>query len=90
MSEEKIRYKIYNKEMLAVIRAIEEWQSMLIELQNTSFLTVTNHQTLKYFTTKHLLNARQTRWADILADYHFKITYCSNTANIIINALTHK
>ena len=32
MSKEKIRYKIHNKEMLAVIRAIEKWQSMLINL----------------------------------------------------------
>ena len=32
MSEEKMRYKIYNKEMLAIIKAIEEWWNMLIDL----------------------------------------------------------
>ena len=43
MSEEKMRYKIHDKEMLVIIRAIEEWWSMLIKLQNTSFLIITDH-----------------------------------------------
>ena len=32
MSEEEIRYEIYKKEILAIIRVIEEWQSILIKL----------------------------------------------------------
>ena len=31
MLEEKIRYEIHNKEILAVVRAIEEWWSILID-----------------------------------------------------------
>ena len=32
MSEEKMRYEIYDKEMLIIVRAIEEWWSILIDL----------------------------------------------------------
>ena len=63
---------------------------MLIELQNIPFLAVIDHRALKYFITKRLLNARQAKWADILTDYHFKITYRSGTANVIADALTRK
>ena len=75
MATEEICYEIYDKEMLAVMRGLTEWRPLLIGLQNTPFLTVTNYQALEYFTTKQLLNPRQARWADQLTDYHMKITY---------------
>ena len=32
MSPEEMRYKIHDKEMLAVVRALQEWQGMLLGL----------------------------------------------------------
>ena len=75
MATEEMRYEIHDKEMLAVMRGLTEWRPLLISLQNTPFLTITDHQALEYFTTKWLLNPRQARWADQLANYHMKITY---------------
>ena len=63
---------------------------MLLGLQAVLFVAITDHRALKYFTTKQLLNPRQARWANIVADYNFKITYCSGTANIVADALTRK
>ena len=63
---------------------------MLLDLQAVLFVAITDHCTLKYFITKQLLNSQQARWADIVADYNFKITYCSGTANIVADALTRK
>ena len=63
---------------------------MLLGLQAVPFVTITDHCTLKYFTTKQLLNPQQARWADIVADYNFKITYCPGTVNIVADALTRK
>ena len=54
------------------------------------FLAVTDHRALEYFTTKRLLNPRQARWADILADYNFRITYRPGAANVVADALTRK
>ena len=63
---------------------------MLLDLQAVPFVAITDHCALKYFTTKQLLNPRQARWADIVADYNFKITYCSGTVNVVADALTRK
>ncbi len=63
---------------------------MLLSLQAVLFVAITDHCTLKYFITKQLLNSQQARWAIIVADYNFKITYCLETANIVTDALTRK
>jgi hypothetical protein len=40
-------YEIYDKKMLAIIRALEEWDT---ELKNISFFRIrTDHKNLKYF-----------------------------------------
>ena len=63
---------------------------MLLDLQAVSFVAITDHCALKYFITKWLLNSQQTKWADIVTDYNFKIIYHSGTINIIADALTRK
>ena len=52
MSSEEMHYKIHNKEMLAVIRALQKWQDMLLNLQAVSFIAITDHCALKYFIIK--------------------------------------
>ena len=58
MNPEEMRYEIHDKEMLAVMRGLAEWRPLLIGLQNTPFLAITDHRALEYFTTKRLLNPR--------------------------------
>src|SRR5579871_3583881 len=85
---EEIRYEIHDKEMLAVMRGLAEWRPLLIGLQNTPFLAITDHRALEYFTTKRLLNSRQARWADQLAEYQVKITYRPGSINTIADILS--
>jgi hypothetical protein len=42
-----------------------------------------------FLTTKEL-NQRQVRWAEILAEYYFKIKYVKGTDNIRADALNKK
>jgi hypothetical protein len=44
----KCNYKIYNKELLAIINALEQWR---LELKGTELLiqVLTNYKALKYF-----------------------------------------
>ena len=58
MSSEKMHYKIHNKEMLAVIRALQKWWNMLLNLQAISFIAITDYWALKYFIIKQLLNSQ--------------------------------
>jgi len=51
-------YKIHNKEMLAIIHALEEWRYFL---EGVTYLVEiwTNHKNLEYFMMAKKLNHRQ-------------------------------
>jgi hypothetical protein len=58
----EINYKIYDKELLAVIDSFKVWRYYLeIVLYTTMVFKV--HQNLEYFITTKVLNQRQGCWA---------------------------
>ena len=63
-------YKIYNKELLAVVKAITKWRQYLLDTTE-KFEVWTDHENLKYFHEPHKLNERQVRWYLKLQDYDF-------------------
>src|SRR5271168_218946 len=67
-------YDIYDKELLAVIRAFKEWRHWL-EGTLKPVLLVTDHKNLEYFMTTKTLTKRQSRWAVFLSEFHFVIRY---------------
>jgi transposase InsO family protein len=89
MDEHEMNYDIHDKEMLAVITALREWRSELVCLPEP-FLIVTDHKALEYFQVKRTLNARQARWCDVLADYHYRITYRPGKLNAVADGLSRK
>ena len=87
MSAAECNYEIHDKEMLAIIRALQEWRAELTSTK-TKFRIHSDHEALKYFMTKRMLNARQARWAEFIADYDFKITHTPGRSNGKADALT--
>ena len=78
----ELNYFIHDKELLAIVRALEEWEPELLSLQEP-FVVVADHRALEYFMTKQKLNARQARRAEYLSRFNFMITYrpgCENRA----------
>lgn len=67
-------YPIYDKELLAIRAAFEEWRHFLL---GSAFpvQVCTDHRNLEYFKTSRKLNARQARWAQFFADFDFVIQY---------------
>ena len=63
-------YEIHDKEMLAIIRALEEWRHHL-EGAPHQFDVWTDHKNLEYFMTAKKLNHRQARWSLYLARFDF-------------------
>ena len=63
-------YEIHDKEMLAIICALEEWRHFL---EGATHLVEiwTNHKNLEYFMTAKKLNRRQARWSLHLARFDF-------------------
>lgn len=70
----ELNYEIHDKELLAIVWAFKRWRSMLLSAKH-SVNVLTDHQALTYFMTNKQLNRRQVRWAEVLADYDFVITY---------------
>ena len=52
-------YEIHDKELLAVIRGLEEWDAELRSVEK--FKVVTDHKNLEYFMKPRMLNERQVR-----------------------------
>ena len=67
-------YKIHDKEMLAIIRAMEEWRQFL-EGAEHRFEVWTDHKKLEYFMTAKKLNRQQAHWSLFLARFDFLLPH---------------
>jgi len=70
LSSVERNYEIHDKEMLAIIRTLEEWRHFL---EGATHLVEiwTDHKNLEYFMTAKKLNRRQARWSLHLARFDF-------------------
>jgi len=82
-------YEIHDKEMLAIIRALEEWRHFLEGAQHPVEIW-TDHKNLEYFMTAKKLNCHQARWSLYLAHFDFKLTYCPGCCMGKPNALSRR
>ena len=53
-------YKIYDKELLAIVESIIKWRQYLLDAIERSKVWI-DHENLKYFQELHKLNRRQAR-----------------------------
>ena len=86
-SPAECNYEIYDKEMLAIIRCLEEWDA---ELRSVKFEIRTDHKNLEYFMTVKKLTERQIRWSLILSKYDFVINYITGKSNERADALSKR
>lgn len=82
-------YAIHDKELLAIIRAFEQWRAELEGLAQP-LKVYSDHKALEYFMTTKNLSARQARWAELLSRYHFTIMYWPGQSNQKADALTRR
>ncbi len=73
-------YEIYDKELLAIMLALNEWRHYLMGAAQ-DFEIWTDHQNLQYFRKPQKLNWWQARWVTELAEYHFSLHHKPGTAN---------
>ena len=67
-------YEIHNKEMLTIIRALEEWRHFLEGARHPVEIW-TDHKNLEYFMMAKKLNHRQAQWSLYLACFDFKLVH---------------
>jgi len=88
-SPAECNYDIYDKELMAIIKALEEWRP---ECEGAAYplQLITDHKNLEYFMTKKLLNRRQARWSEFLTRFDYEIVYRPGKSNGKADALTRR
>ena len=74
LSETKHNYEIYDKEILAIMLVLDEWQQYLMGVRQ-KFKIWTDHQNLQYFWQPQKLNCQQACWITELAEYNFVLMH---------------
>jgi len=89
LSSVERNYEIHNKEMLAIIRALEEWRYFL---EGATHLVEiwTDHKNLEYFMTAKKLNRRQAHWSLHLARFNFLLHHCPGRAMGKLDTLSRR
>jgi hypothetical protein len=85
-SPAEANYNIYEKEFLAVIKAIQNWRAHLIWTKEL-FIIKTDHKNLTYWKEPKKLTGQTTHWHKKLQDYNFKIVYVAGKENGLADAL---
>jgi len=80
LNETERNYEIHDKEMLAVIRGLENWRHLL-EDTKYKFEVWTHHKNLEYFMKTQKLNRRQAHWALYLSRFVVHTKACSGYKN---------
>ena len=72
LTDAERNYQIHDRELLAIIRALEAWRHYL-QGSPHPVQVLTDHKNLLYFRTAQNLNRRQARWALFLAEYNIHL-----------------
>ena len=82
-------YEIYDRELLAIIRALEEWRHYIQGSPHTMVI-FSDHKNLTYYHEARKLNRRQARWSLYLSEFNVKLTHISGSKMIQSDALSHR
>jgi hypothetical protein len=91
LSPAERNYVTADKEMLAIIRGLENWRHLLVGSKH-EVTVLTDHANLQYFRTKQPLNSRQMRWALWLDEQfkHLVIRYRPGRQSNVPDALSRR
>uniref|UniRef100_A0A2N9GM03 RNA-directed DNA polymerase n=1 Tax=Fagus sylvatica TaxID=28930 RepID=A0A2N9GM03_FAGSY len=72
LSGAALNYPTYDKELYALVRALETWQHYLWPKE---FVIHTDHESLKHLKGQHKLNKRHARWVEFIETFPYVIRY---------------
>ena len=88
-SDAECNYQIHDKEMLAIMCALDEWRHFL-EGATEEFEILTDHQNLAYFCDTRKLNCHQVCWSLFLSRFDFSLCHQSGWLMGKPNALSQR
>ena len=88
MSPEEQNYPVADKEMLSIIRALEQWRHYL-EGAKHQFDIWNDHANLQWFMKRQDLNRHQAQWAQYLSRFSFLWSHKAGSTMEKADALSH-
>jgi hypothetical protein len=87
LSGAALNYPTYDKELYALVWALETWQHYLWPKE---FVIHTDHESLKHLKGQHKLNKRHARWVEFIETFPYVIWYKQGKENVVADALSHR
>ena len=88
-TETERNYPIGDRELLAIIRALETWRHYLLGSPHP-VVVHSDHKNLTYFRTPQKLNRRQARWSLILSQYDMQLLHIPGNKMTQADALSRR
>ncbi|RVW44856.1 Retrovirus-related Pol polyprotein from transposon 17.6 [Vitis vinifera] len=82
-----LNYPTYDKELYALVRALETWQHYL---WSKEFVIHTDHDSLKHLKRQGKLNIRHPKWVEFIETFSYVIKYKQGKENIVVDALSRR
>src|ERR1700761_8001635 len=82
LSPAERNYDIYDRELLAIVKAFRAWHHHLLGARHT-VTVLTDHNNLAFFREPHKIMGRQARWMETLAEYDFALRHVPGASNMV-------
>ncbi|XP_030963718.1 uncharacterized protein LOC115984862 [Quercus lobata] len=82
-----LNYPTYDKELYALVRALETWQHFLWLKE---FIIHIDHEFLKHLKGQGKLNRRYAKWVEFIETFPYVIKYKQGKENIVADALSRR
>lgn len=87
-SPAEANYAIHDKELLAIVRCLEQWEPELRAVER--FKVLTDHKNLRYFYSERRLTERQVRWSEFLSRFQFTLEWRPGRKGGLPDALSRR
>jgi hypothetical protein len=87
LKEHEKNYATHDLDLAAIIHALRKGRNYLM---GRRFELRTDHNGLKYLFDQPTLNARQSRWLELMCEYDFEIKYIKGKENKVVDALSRR
>ncbi|XP_019082698.1 PREDICTED: uncharacterized protein LOC104704959 [Camelina sativa] len=87
LSGPTLNYPTYDKELYALVRAMETWQHYLLAKE---CVIHTDHETLKHLRGQTNLKRRHAKWLEFIETFPYVIKYKKGKENVVADALSRR
>jgi hypothetical protein len=89
LSSAEQNYEIYDRELLEIIRALEEWRHYIQGSTHTTII-LSDHKNLTYYREAKNLNRRQAQWSLYLSEFNVKLVHTPRHKMVQSDALSRR